>query len=92
MRLRCGLSLSPARCCYARVVPCCADAAAASPSAVALRRRCGCAQRHNTPLHFAVYNGHVACVALLVDCGANKDAKNKVRSLSRRRRLLIRRG
>jgi hypothetical protein len=60
------------------VVPCCADAAAASPSAAALRR-CGCAQEGGTPLHYAASNGHVACVTLLVERGANKDAKGYVR-------------
>jgi hypothetical protein len=81
MRLGCTLlRLSPARFCCLRctVLPCCADAAAASPSAAALRR-CGCAQTRWTPLHWAAYNDHVACVALLVERGANKDAKNVVR-------------
>jgi hypothetical protein len=59
-------------------MPCCADAAAASVSAAALRR-CGCAQDGYTPLHWAADNGHVACVALLVERGANKDAKTNVR-------------
>jgi hypothetical protein len=63
---------------YARALPCCADAAAASLSAAALRR-CGCAQNGNTPLHQAAVNGHVECVALLVERGANKEAKNNVR-------------
>jgi ankyrin repeat protein len=59
-------------------MPCCADAAAASLSAAALRR-CGCAQNGMTPLHWAAFKGKVACVALLVERGANKDAKNDVR-------------
>jgi ankyrin repeat protein len=41
--------------------------------------RCGCAQIRNTPLHYAAWNGAVACVALLVERGANKEAKNEVR-------------
>jgi hypothetical protein len=64
--------------CDALAMPCCADAAAASPSAAALRR-CGCAQSDSTPLHWAAINGQVACVALLVERGANKEAKDKVR-------------
>jgi hypothetical protein len=59
-------------------MPCCADAAAASPSAAALRR-CGCAQCGSTPLHDAAHNGQVACVALLVERGANNKAKDEVR-------------
>jgi hypothetical protein len=82
MRLGCALRLriSPARpcCCGARVVPCCADTAAASPSAAALRC-CGYAQRDRTPLHCAARRGQVVCVALLVERGANKEAKNNVR-------------
>jgi hypothetical protein len=51
--------------------------------------RCGCAQAGWTPLHYAAQNGQTACVALLVEHGANKDAKDNVRCaapLSRRRR------
>jgi hypothetical protein len=59
-------------------MPCCANAAAASLSAAALRR-CGCAQFGSTPLHCAALRGHVACVALLVERGANKEAKDNVR-------------
>jgi hypothetical protein len=56
----------------------CADAAAASLSAAALHR-CGCAQG-GTPLHCAaLHDGQVACVAVLVERGANKEAKNEVR-------------
>jgi hypothetical protein len=56
-------------------LPCCADLSSLSAAAL---RRCGCAQHGNTPLHRAA-NGRVACVSLLVERGANKEAKNSVR-------------
>jgi hypothetical protein len=54
----------------------CADAT--SPFAAALCR-CGCAQTGRTPLHYAAWHGHVACVTLLVERGADKEATNEVR-------------
>jgi hypothetical protein len=58
-------------------MPCCADDAAASFSAAALRR-CGCAQYGKTPLHMAAEYDQDKCVAWLVERGANKEAKDKV--------------
>jgi ankyrin repeat protein len=33
-------------------------------------------QNGDTPLHMAAENGHVACIMLLVECNANKEAEN----------------
>ena len=33
-----------------------------------------------TPLHYAAYRGHSECVKALLEAGADKDAKNQVRS------------
>ncbi len=52
------------------------------PLSAAALRRCGCAQNGDTPLHYAAFNGQVACVALLVERGANKAAKNEVRCVA----------
>jgi hypothetical protein len=56
----------------------CADAAAASLSPVVL---CcyECAQDGSTPLHGAAMSGQAECVTLLVQHGADKEAKDKVR-------------
>ena len=35
-------------------------------------------QNGDTPLHVAAYNGKVECVKVLVEAGANIEAKNKV--------------
>ena len=40
------------------------------------------AQRGWTPLICAAENGHADCVRLLIDAGANKNAKNRVRDRS----------
>jgi ankyrin repeat protein len=42
-------------------------------------RCCECAQEGDTPLHLAALKGRVACVALLVELGAHKEAKNEAR-------------
>jgi hypothetical protein len=75
-RFGCGLQLrfSPP----ARRVAACADVANTSVPAAALRR-CGCAQASFTPLLLAVKSGHVECVKLLVERGADKEAKDEVR-------------
>jgi hypothetical protein len=65
----------------AAAMPCCADSSAASLFVAALLHCCGCAQRGETPLHYAAYKGHVACAALLVERGANKNTKDEVRWL-----------
>jgi hypothetical protein len=41
--------------------------------------RYGCVQGGGTPLHYAAFGDHVACVTLLVERGANVKAKIKVR-------------
>ena len=38
-----------------------------------------CAQYEETPLRRAAEKGHANCVLLLLDAGADKEAKNKVR-------------
>jgi hypothetical protein len=78
MRAAAARQSSPLSRCDACAMPCYDDAATASLSAAALRCRV-IAQNGMTPLHMAAEYGHVACVALLVECGANKDAKNRVR-------------
>jgi hypothetical protein len=39
-----------------------------------------CAQKSNTPLHWAAHNGHASVVTLLCERGADKEAKNNVRT------------
>jgi ankyrin repeat protein len=58
------------------------------PSAAALRR-CERAQDGNTPLQWAAFKGDVACVKLLVERGANKEAKNTVRCDAHLQSLLL---
>jgi ankyrin repeat protein len=42
--------------------------------------RCvGRAQSGKTPLHNAAQNGHASVITLLLECGADKEAKNDVR-------------
>jgi ankyrin repeat protein len=33
-----------------------------------------------TPLHWASYNGHLECVRLLLERGADKEARDRVRA------------
>ena len=40
-----------------------------------------CAQWGSTALMYAAQNGHADCAQLLLNAGADKDAKNKVRGL-----------
>ena len=44
---------------------------------------CGRAQDGDTPLHTAAFSGHLECVRLLLERGADKDAKTKVRAHTR---------
>jgi hypothetical protein len=79
MRLGCGLRLrvSPARSAAAMHARC----RAALMRPLLSLRRCCCTQDGNTPLHMAAMDGHVACVALLVERGANREATDMVRCM-----------
>ena len=44
---------------------------------------CGRAQNGATPLHTAAFSGHLECVRLLLERGADKEAKTKVRTPTR---------
>jgi hypothetical protein len=72
-RRRCGLPSAPLA---AR------DASAPLPAAVLRRVRCVvlCAQDGWTPLHNAAYYGHASIVTLLCERGADKEAKDNVRT------------
>jgi hypothetical protein len=46
---------------------------------------CGCAQDGFTPLHWPAQSGYLECVRLLMERGADKDAKSNVRPPTRER-------